>query len=390
MAIPASIHNIPAILAASLVLGACSGDIGTDDTGDTGAVGACEREPLEADAVRRLVLAHPFDSAGAASGQFQVFDVDPREPSMQATGHRFEMRRAFLGEIVFTPDGRHGYVAHDDGTIGAFELGPGGEPSVVHEGFGEGLLYASGLAMDPSGETLWVTDGNWPDNGGGVYAVPVECDGSLGTPTRTFETKNATRVSIAHGVALVGSRGIDGGDEASNAHLVDLAGGGVISSAPAFDDDEATMTVALLSDDGLFGFIGDNSGFSSVPNRVAIMGVGDGGLEPLGTVDIEDPVWMVASPFDDAVLVASGFDNEILTLRREGGSYSLTGVATSAPLPAGGVRLTRGAGAGLVFFAENRGVRVLRFDGGGVVTAVGPWLVEGGSEAIVGAIGIQP
>ncbi len=390
MASPASIHNIVAIIGAAAIVGACSGEPGTDDSGDTGTVGSCAREPLPADSPRYMVLAHPFDASGAGAGRFAVYRVDPSNPALQATGTEFEMRRAFLGEIVFTPDGRHGFVAHDDGTIGAFELAVDGSVTVLHEGFGADALYASGLAVDATGDTLWVTDGNWPDNGGGLYPVAIACDGTLTSEARAFETKNATRLSMAGGLALVGSRGIDGGNEADNAHLVDLGTGSVVGSAPAFPDDEASMSVALLSDDGAFGFIGDNSGFSTVPNRVAVVAVGTAGLTARTTIDIEDPVWMVASPFDDAVLVASGFENEILTLRREGDSYALAGVAASSPLPGAGVRLQRGSGQGLAFFAENQGVRALRFEGDGTVSEVGQWLVGSTSDAIVGAIGVQP
>jgi len=43
----------------------------------------------------------------------------------------------------------------------------------------EAFFYASRVVMDPSGERAWVVDGNWRENGGGIYGVRIACDGTL-------------------------------------------------------------------------------------------------------------------------------------------------------------------------------------------------------------------
>src|SRR6185295_3490683 len=112
---------------------------------------------------------------------------------------------------------------------------------------------------------------------------------------------------------------------------------------------------------------------------------------------IDDPIAIVASPFDDAALVASGFGNAFFALDYDPDAaepFAVRGELAyqGAPpqLPGGAVRVDRGALAGRVLVAENLGVRQVSFEGGGVITDLGLTSLGSGSESIVGAIGVQP
>ena len=76
---------------------------------------------------------------------------------------------------------------------------------------------------------------------------------------------------------------------------------------------------------------------------------------------------------------------EPLTARGEL-SYTTRGPA----IPTVATMLRRGGLEGLAFVAENVAVRRIRFDGGGVVTDLGPFELGEGLESLAGAVGVQP
>ena len=135
-----------------------------------------------------------------------------------------------------------------------------------------------------------------------------------------------------------------------------------------------------------------------MPNRVGVARL-DGDTITVAQLlpDVPDPVAILASPFDDVVLVVDGFGSAILAF-----DYAPDEVAPLTPrgelsytvrppsLPGSAVSIGRGALDGLAFIAENLAIRVVRFDGGGVVTDVGPFELGEGSENIPGAIGVTP
>jgi hypothetical protein len=107
-------------------------------------------------------------------------------------------------------------------------------------------------------------------------------------------------------------------------------------------------------------------------------------------------VAIVTSPYDDAVLVVSGFGDAVHVL-----SYHPDGeppfvddgepiyVASRPALPGDAV-LVGGAFPDLVLVAENQAIRRFRFAGGGAVTDLGRTAVGDSFEAIPGALGVQP
>src|SRR5512140_577985 len=137
-------------------------------------VSSCARSPAAADRTRFVVIAHPYTAAGDASPAFEVLQLS-------ATGQltRFASPRTFMlatrtpfGVIAFTPDGKVGIVAMDDGNLGVFALDADGNPTVVQASF-HGSFYADRVVMSPAGDRAWIIDRNTRANGGGIYQVEI-------------------------------------------------------------------------------------------------------------------------------------------------------------------------------------------------------------------------
>ena len=373
-----------------LLLFACNGSTEPDETGDP-APDTCHGDPGDADRVRKLVHATPFDDSGAQSGGYQVCSVDPADPGLVCDpADRFEMGRAFMTEIVFSPDGVLGAVAQDDGTVGLFSL-QGDTVQVVHADFGAGLgsFYATQVVWDEDGEALWVVDGNWRENGGGLYKLSVDCDGTLTDLGLVVAAKQPMGLTIDGDRAFVAARDLGDSADGDNAHLIALDGSN-LASGPAFPDDEASVAHAVWTDDRAFALVSDNSMFSGLPNRVSVVATGEASVGEGVVVDVPDPVWMTPSTFDDGVLISSGFENDLVWLPRNADSWGTPNVIASSPLAGAHARLTRGVGSGLVVVAENTGVHFLRFDGAGGLDDLGTDSTGTTTGSVVGAIGMQP
>jgi hypothetical protein len=272
---------------------------------------------------------------------------------------------------------------------------------VIHQRL-EGAFYASAVVSDPTGEWAWIVDGNWAENGGGLYRAPIDCEtGELGLAERVLEAKLPAWMGFLAGqgtrAVLVGreAAGASGGQDA---FLLDAGEAtAVVGGADLFGDDEAIFAGAATSFDEATVLVGDNSAFSGIPNRVAVGAIVAGGIEPLQVLDgIDDPVDIVASPWGDKALVLSGYSDAIFVLDYEPGQaepYSYAGELSysggSPQLPTAADQVTRGPSKGLVVLTENQGLRRVRF-GSGVVTDLGLTGFGSGLEWIPGAIGVQP
>lgn len=376
-------------------------DLEADGDGDADGDPPCPRDPAPADRTRYVVISHPYDAEGGEAADYEVFALSP-EGELVSTGRTFTMRRAFLGEIVFTPDGEIGLVAHDDGTVGVFRLAPDGAPEVIHEALA-GEVYASSVVMDPSGERAYVLDTEWRVHGGGIYEVTIGCDGRV-----VEEGLVAAGQMVASLLWLGGGRALAVADDilestsSDEAHLLSWGDDPVVlDGVDAFGDDEAIVSAAALTADGRYALIGDANAFSGIPNRVALVEVlEDGsGLSATGVLSpLEDPIGIVASPFDDAVLVVSGFGNALWALSYDPGAVDeplvvageLDYAGPRPQLPAGAVLVSRGSLSGLVLVAENTAIRRVRFQGDGSIADLGPTSTGEGFGAVVGAIGVQP
>jgi len=370
-------------------------DARADAPADAGTI--CPRVPAPVDSIRRVVISHPFAESGGQDNRYEVLALST-SGELTTGGPQFNLGRSTTGQIVFTPDGEVGLVAQTDGTLGVFRLDSAGAPTVVHAGF-DGGFYAESVVVDPSGTHALVLDAEWRDIGGGVYRVTIGCDGSLSDPQLVVPAK------LPHGLALRGDRALLAADDVldsaagQDAHLLEWgAAPRVIASTAAFSDADAIVGGTALTHDGQYFLIGDNSAFSSSPNSVAVVQVSDAALSLVQTLSpIEDPLAIVASPFDDAAIVLSGFGDAIIRLERTAsGSMVFTNrddlVYTGGrpQLPGGAAMIERGSLTGLVLVAENIAVRRVRFEGGGAVTDLGATVVGTGVAAVTGSIGVQP
>jgi hypothetical protein len=378
--------------------GSTSGDGGGLDGGEP----RCPRTPAPADRERRVVVTHPYVSAGVYSGRAAVYTL-ATTGELTATGATFEVSdRVLDGEIAFTPDGEIGIVALDDGNLGVFSLDDAGNPTVIDAAF-DGSFYAAEVVMDPTGERAYVLDSQFRDIGGGIYEVEIGCDGRLTDRGRVAPSKLPYAMKLlSGGRALVAAKDILDEPEGDDLFLLDFpsATPSVVASADTFGADDAIVTELAVTADGRYALIGENNAFSGMPHRIAIARIDGTTLTPLEVrTGISDPQDLVASPFDDAVLVVSGVDGDALfyfpydpssASAPFGARQELTYVGGRPELPANAVLVDAGPLRGLVLVAENTAIRRVRFEGGGVVTDLGPTSTGSGIPAIVGAIGVAP
>jgi hypothetical protein len=358
----------------------------------------CTRTPGPANATRRIVVSHPYAAGSAPSSAWEVLDVDP-SGALSRPDRTFTMGRAIIGTIAFTPDGQVGVVAQDDGSVGVFTLDANGTPTVVAAKLTYGF-YATGVVMDPDGSRAYVIDTNWRENGGGVSVIGLDCAGNPSDLGKLFDSKLPAALAFTgDGRAVLAATDVDGSTAGDDVDLLTWgAAPSFVDGVDAFGDDEAIVAGAALTHDGKFFLVGDNSQFASVPNRVAVVGVGPAGLTATQVLSpIEDPVAIVASPYDDAALVVSGFGNAFFHLSYAPGAappFALVGQlayqGAKPQLPAGAVMIDRGALTGRVFVAENLGVRVVQFHQGAAPTDEGLFSLGSGTEQVTGAIGVTP
>jgi len=396
----------------------CFGSVGCGDDGSSSAdagngndaaanadagVAECIRDPRPADDTRKVVIAHPYDDAGMQAGGYEVYELTSAG-ALTTTGVTFEMERAFDGTISFTHDGKIGLSVQDDGTIGIFRLNGDGSVDVLHAAYDAGGVagfYATGIVISRLGGMAYVLNGQWRENGGGIYALRIHCDDTVSYEGMVAPARLAYGMQLVPGSdqAVVISEDIMGSAANNGAHLLDWSGApNLVASADIFGDDESIVAGTAITADGRFVLAGDNNSFSKIENRIAIGEIATGALTPKAVLSpIDDPVSIIASPDNDAVLVVSGFGDAFFELDYDPGDattpFSLVGEMTytgGAPqLPSGAVLINRGTLRGRVLVSENTGIRQVQFESGSI-TDLGATSTGTGLAAIVGAIGVQP
>lgn len=390
-----------------LALSACGGDgAGAAlDAGpgiDSGAADrACVRDPRPVDGPRFGVVSHPFAAGGGQSDVYEVFAIDATGV-IAMTGETLSMGRSTSDTIAFTIDGQIGVVAQTDGSLGVFALDASGVPTVIETGY-EGEFYASEVRMDGGGSRVMVLDGEFRNIGGGVYSVAIDCDGNLieegllaasQLPGDVADVGDAGRRLIPADDILDSPAGFD-------VHLIDVTAGAAewIAGANLFGTQDAIVSDAAVTSSGEFALVGDNCGFCDGDNRVAVAAISGDSIEHVQTITpFEDPYDLVSSPFDDRVLVISGFGNAVFELVPSGNAAAPYGEPvemsyTGSPpqLPGNPVMIERGSLEGLVFLPENLGVRRIQFEAAGTAaTDLGLFSFGTGTESIVGSVGVQP
>jgi hypothetical protein len=306
------------------------------------------------------------------------------------------MGRANYGRVAFTPDGELGFAAQEDGSLGVFRV-ESGVVEVLHSAY-DGSFYASDVLVAPEGDHLVVLDGNFPNNEGGLYRVDIGCDGTLVDRGKITSSKLAYAGAWLDGDLVLAVKEVLGAPVGHQAARLSWPEPALLSSSPAFPDDEAIVAGFARTRNGAHLLIGDNSGFASVPNRVTVVKTAGG----LGAVqmlpNIEDPFAIATSPTNDAAIVVSGFGDAIFVLDYDpsnaSGPFSVRGelgyVGAGPQLPGSVAPIERGTLDGLVLVSELSGVRRVRFGANANVTDLGLFDLGDGLENIVGAIGVAP
>ncbi|MDP2316587.1 MAG: hypothetical protein Q8P41_27080 [Pseudomonadota bacterium] len=358
-------------------------DTGDTDTGDTVPVDGCRATPAAADRDRAVLVSLPYTAAADRSDVWAVLTLSAGG-TLSDPGTRVTMGRASSGEVAFTPDGSLAFAVTEDGTLGVYDVTQG---VVVHEAY-DGGFYANRVVVDPSGEVAWIVDGNWANNGGGLYRVDIDCEtGALSGATRVLEAKLPSELLwFDDGALLVGREvaGADPDDDVARLSWGDTPA--FVGGADAFGDNDAVVSDAAIVGDWLL--ISDISEFSGVPTRVARVRLGDG-LAVESSVEIEDPMSLVPFPDGSArVLVASGYGDAYFVLDADAGTTTSVS-ASRVQLPNALVPVTRGPLDGHVLGSEVGGLRQLQLGAGGV-TDLGVYSLGDGLDALPGAIGVAP
>ena len=239
-----------------------------------------------------MVVSKPFDGAQTewATGTLQGL-----EGSMT-------LGRTFANEVAWTPDGQVGAVAHEDGSLSVWTR----EGPLAAAMSGE--WYASRVVAHPSGRAFIIVDGNWPNNGGGLFTLPINCDNSLGTVERLNTSKLATDVVFVGDEALVVAVEVEG--HPGHIHRLD-EDWQVLQSAVVFDYEGSSPSDAELGPDGSI-WVTDISMWGDDENRVVIL---EPDLSVRATVLVRDPLDIAVS---DTALVLSGFNDEVLLVGLDG------------------------------------------------------------------------
>jgi hypothetical protein len=389
-----------------LLVGACGDDAATTSTPDAAttpdAQAVCPRTPAAADRTRYVVLAHPYDTAAAASPTFEVLQLTAMGSLSRFSPPRTFMlaTRAPFGTITFTPDGEVGLVPLDDGKLGVFRLDADGNPTVVDAGI-KTTFYADRIVVAPSGDHAWVVDSNTRENGGGIYEIAIDCDGKVTERGLIAAAKSPGALGvIANGMrAIVPARDILTGSTAGDdVYLLDWSATPALrGGADAFGDDDSNPSGFAISHDEKTAFLGDSSFVGT--NRVGIVSIGDTDITPLAVIaDITDPAGIAASPYGDVAVVTSaqppGEGIYILDKGGANGTWRKRGAVTykgAAPQQPGDlVPFDRGALAGSILVSELATVRRLVFRDNGNVDDVSRLDFGDGYENIGGAIGVTP
>lgn len=341
-----------------VLLAACNPDVRGPETGDTDVVAdACRETPRPAGGPRLVALSHPYTTTGAQTNAWELLSLDG--DVVTPTGTTMSLGRGMGSTVAWAPDGSLAVTVHDDGTIGVFT-----SDGTVVEATWDGGFYAVDARFDATGGRLFVVDGNWVNNGGGVYEVAVDCD--TGVPSLVGKVVDSKLGSYLFEDVLVAD---------SAASTVDLDASTLGDAVTLFDYEDAIVGGAARHGDTLY--VGDYSEFSGVENRVAMATLGSS-ITKTGEVVLLDPIAIAA--VEGGAVVASGYGDQIVGLTASGIADRL-----DSELP-GAIAVGPG---GLVLVAEVSSLRLVRFDGQNLED-VDTYELGDGLDRMPGSIGVQP
>lgn len=359
------------------------------------------RPARPADRARKVVVAHPFLPGGKAANVWDVLDLSEAGVLTQPNPRMsFTMGRALAGEIVFTPDAELGFVVQEDGSLGVFKLDGAGAPQVLHAAYRSGF-QASRVVMSPAGDRVFVLDRGWPASTGGVHSMRVGCDGTLTSEGRMLSARFASSLSLPPsrpGIGFLFAEEVAPSSPTANVHLMGWGTSPVVlGSARAFEaGTSVVVTDAKVTAEGRWALIAD-----SVP-RLAVVELLSTNVRSAQVLPLPVAATaLVPSPFGNAVLMVfnAGFDQgglQVLSLdaTKPDAPFKNTGqiayLGNRPQYPVNAVAIERGALRNRVLVTEESGIRQVRFEADGSVTDLGLTEVLTGSEALPGAIGVQP
>ncbi len=356
----------------------------------------CPRTPKPDDHVRKVVVSHPFLESGKAK-TYEVYELS-ETGTLSKTGQTFEMAPAY-SEIVFTPDGKVGFVAQDDSTIGIFAFDETGKVKVVNPGF-SGQFSAGRLVVSRDGQYLYVLDPNTESNGGGLRRMQIACDGSLTDEGLVVTGGTAHVMSLLPGdpdrAVLVSYKA---GDSPANtyAHRIDLTQKPAkrLASGAVFDDSDAIASSIAITQDGKFALVTEN-GFSK-GSRMAPVALSD--MSKRATIATPNPAGVVLSPWGNALLLMNSDGEDALRVVKYDPTNDAAPFTVGAEistksgkteLPSIAKVIERGKLKGRVLVAEVSAVRQLAFAADGSITDVDAKLESPGTTGIIGSLGVEP
>ncbi len=368
---------------------------GGGGAGGGGAAGGCVRAPKPADRARFVVVGHVNSGpTGTKSKDWEVLDL-AADGALSRPGRKFQMGAARDERIAFTPDGEIGVAAQDDGTLGIFRLDEAGQPTVIDAAYKGGFGYASAVTLSPDGATAYVTNENWPDSGGGLYAFSIGCDGTPKDLGKLVSTKNAWGgvAVLSASDAVLFSRETIG---APSGHQIIRLGltppAKVTASVDLFGDDAAIIVARAQSPDGRLVLFVDNSAFDGT-ERLGVVDTSGGGLAKAQVLDgFPEAASVAVSPAGDAAIVAMWGSDSYAVLKLQPGAAPPVTVdkkVKGIQVPGALTTIDRGALAGRVLIGEVRGLYQLHFEAGGVKD-LGVFSLGAGVENLVTAIGVTP
>lgn len=378
--------------------GSSTGDGGARDAEPSGDGGACTHNGATADdRVRNVLISKPFAASGDPATLFEVLSLAV-DGTLTRTGVTFAMGTASTSAIQFTPDGKIAMVAQDDGSIGVVRFDASG-PVVVHTAL-KGAFYAGAIAIDATGSRAYVLDGDTTNNGGGVYAFDIGCDGTLSPRGLVVPGSTANQMAFIPGSsrAVLSAGAAFDSPDGSDTDLVDFSGAtpALVASGSGFVDGGAIVSSITVMPDGKFALAADNG--IIVGNRLAAIAIPS--MKNAGIIATGNPALVLASPYDNAALILNSDTADAIRVATYDSTatppFTMVGqinyVFPKPQLPSYASLIGRGSLKGRVLIAENTAVRQVAFepDAGIVDVAFLNFDQDGGLDQIVGVIGVEP
>jgi hypothetical protein len=352
-----------------------------------------------------LVVSMPFDTDSAGK-KFSILSWN--NSTISQTGVSFQLDKVTEGAITFIDGGQFGLVQTDRGKVSVFRIDSTGKPTVINADYRPRTCYANSVIADPANANrAYIIDVNVS---GGICAISIDSStgaisdagqvmASTSPVSMLFPTTNNSQDTS--GLAVVVSL-------SGVASLIDASTHAVIQTLLVFGTSnrdgspDALVSDAVLTADNQFLLVLDNN---SVTGSMRLSAVRmNWSVKSMATSQVinklNDPAAIVASPYNNALVISSAQGNALLRLlydpQNAASPITMQGAITTKDKPQLPNTMVLMAGpeaiVGRVAVAELSGVRQIQFTEDGQVLDLGlnPAGPNDESGNIVGAIGAQP